>query len=415
MIAKHCLIALLFSLLVFSVEAQQPIKSNYEKGREAAFSGDYTLAITYLQRALVESPNDYDSQAMLARVYYWKQQPDSALLLVEAILPLAQEDAETQLLYLQLLLAESKAEKMLAHYQQLQPALANKQQFRFQQILALEAIGQEKAALDSLEKLLVNAQGLPQARAKLHQLQRKLVKHKIGAEFDYSTFDVALNDWYGLALTYERKLASGPLQFKIQSARRFAQEAAQLEVDFYPMLGQKTTAYVGFGLSNNTLFPAFRGGAELYHSLQGGWELSGGLRYLNFSNDPITTYTFSATKYLGNYYLHLRPFVIPYRDNIYVTAALQMRRYLSESRHYLGASIALGNSPDMDFRLNGPDAENINPGLYLLQAFSIRLDYQQAIRPLVLIKPFLEFRNEEFRPGDFRSRYSLGLAIYKSF
>lgn len=415
MIAKNWFTTLLFWLVFIPAWAQQPVKSNYEKGREAAFLGEYEQAVTFLQQALTETPHDYDSKVMLARVYYWKQQTDSARYYLEAVLPLAAEDAETQLLYLQLLLSVSEAEKLLTHYKQLAPEISRKQAFRYQQILALEAIGKEKAALDSLEKLLVTAQSLPQARAKLHQLQRKLVKHKVGTEIDYSTFDVPLKDWYGLALVYERKLAPGPLQFKLQTASRFAQQAAQLEVDFYPILTPKTTAYIGFGLSNNTLFPAFRGGAELYQSVNRGWEFSGGFRYLNFSNDPITTYTLSATKYLGNYYLHIRPFIIPYRDNVYLTAALQMRRYLSESRHFLGLNFAIGNSPDMDFRLNGPDAENINPGLYLLQAFSLRLDYQQAIRPLLILKPFLEFRNEEFRPGDFRSRYSFGLALHKSF
>jgi len=205
------------------------------------------------------------------------------------------------------------------------------------------------------------------------------------------------------------------LQLRLHLANRFEQTAAQLEADFYPRLTDKTTAYFGFGLSNNTLFPTFRLGAELYRSFPKAWELSAGFRYLWFKNSPLATYTVAATKYIGRYYLSLRPFVIPFKGSVYLTSSLSARRYFKDARHYLGISTAIGNSPDMDFRLNDPSLEALNPNLYLLDAFSIRFDYQRPFGNRLILKPFVEYRKEEYQPTIYRSRSSFGLSVTRNF
>lgn len=402
-------------LLSLSLNAQNGVDSLYEAGKVAAKAGNYDTAKEKLEDFLRVRSGDYDATVLLARVYYWQGKPLKALEIVESILNQASNDSETQLFLLDLLLATKQEERLLAYFMTLPSAMQKKPAFQFCRIKAWYQLERHEEALTALQSYLVSFPENQQARQLEQQLIRLLAKQAILLDLDFSSFNVPLDNWYSLAIGYENRLKQGPLQFRLHSAQRFQQTAFQLESDFYPTLNNKTTAYFGLGISNNTLFPGFRLGAELYRSLPSAWEVSAGLRYLSFRNNPLTTYTFSTTKYIGSYYINLRPFIIPFQGSVYLTSSLSARRYFKDVRHYLGLAVAVGNSPDMDFRLNDPNIEALNPDLYLLDAFSLRLDYQKPFGNRFVAKPFLEYRNEEFQAGNYRSRSSLGISLIRNF
>lgn len=405
-------IALLISTLL---SAQNTADSLYSSAKLAAQSGKYDLAVQQLEQLLQLRPTDYDGQVLLGRVYYWKGDFKLALKLVEAAVVRVPSDTETQLLYLNLLLASTQPARLLEHMSNLPHDMQQLGAFEFCRIKALQLAGKNEEALQALNSYLVQYPENQQAR-QLEQLLIRLVANQaILIDAEMSSFNVPLDNWYTLALGYENRLKPGPIQFRLHLTNRFQLTAAQFETDFYPRLNEKTTAYFGFGLSNNTLFPGFRLGAEIYRSLPTAWEISAGLRYLSFKNNPLTTYTLAATKYIGSYYFSLRPFIIPFQNSVYLTSSFSARRYFSDSRHYIGFSTAVGNSPDMDFRLNDPNLEALNPNLYLLDAISLRLDYQRPINNKLILKPFCEYRNEEFRPATYRSRTSLGISVIRNF
>jgi len=402
-------------LLSTGLYAQTTADSLYLSGKKSAQAGDYSLAIQQLEQLLSLRPADYDGQMLLARVYYWQKDFVKSVSLLEPTLKRAPSDAETQLLYLEVLLASQKTTELLNHLASLPESMQEQADFKYNKIKALHQAARYEEALEAINIYLVNTPDHLQARQLQQLLTRLVANQAILIDMEMSTFNVPLDNWYSFALGYENRLKQGPLQIRLHVANRFQQTAAQLEADFYPRINEKTTGYFGFGLSNNTLFPAFRLGAEIYRSLPHAWEISAGLRHLSFKNNPLTTYTVAATKYIGSYYFSLRPFVIPYQGSVYLTSSLSARRYFKDAQHYVGLSAGIGNSPDMDFRLNDPNLEAINPDLYLLDAFSFRLDYQRPIKNRLILKPFIEYRQEEFQPANYRSRTSLGLSITRNF
>ncbi len=409
------LLTVLFAGLVLLSRAQPLPDSLYLAGRDAAQSGKLTTAAGTLEKLLLIRTDEYDGRVLLARVYYWQGKNDSAYQTLMPALERVKTDQEAWLLHFDILLASKNAGKLLKQYDTLDESLKPTSAFRFKRVQALRMLKREDEAYDSLFVLQKEFPAEQQIQKLYGELKAGKLKNSLLLDLEYNIFNVPLSDWKSLAAGYERRTSWGTLQMRLHFANRFDQSASQFETDFYPRINAKTTAYAGFALSNNTLFPGFRAGAEIYRTLPASWELSAGLRYLNFSNNPLTTYTIAATKYLGNYYFSLRPFIIPSGNAVYITSAFAARRYLRGNKHYIGLSAAIGNSPDMDFRLNDPLSEPINAQLYLLDAFALRIDYQRMPGHQLLIRPFVEYRKEEFRPGTYRTRSSFGLSLARNF
>jgi YaiO family outer membrane protein len=120
----------------------------------------------------------------------------------------------------------------------------------------------------------------------------------------------------------------------------------QSELEFYPHIRPGTYMYLGAGYSNDRrLYPRFRGGAELFQSVGHGWELSGGMRTMAFS-DQVNIYTASVGKYRGNWYYSVRTFVTPGDSGLSRSFQFQARRYFGSSgTDYVGFRLGGGTSP----------------------------------------------------------------------
>lgn len=264
-------------------------------------------------------------------------------------------------------------------------------------------------------------QMLLQAKAKypnllaIHQenLEQTRSEH-LQFDYQFSTFDAAIPNWQWFSFEYGKPFRSGPLLLRGTWIERFNLPSLQAEIEWYPRINKNTYLYTGLGIGLGPLFPNFRTGAEIFRSIQPGIELSAGWRFIQFEDSRIHSFTWSASKYLGKYWLSIRPFVIPTAGNVYLTNTFQIRRYLKGSNRWLNFTYGIGNSPDMDFRLNSPDTAPSNQ-LFLLSANMFRLDFQWQFKGPWLIKPFVEYKNEEFIPGNFRTRYSTGTTLLFQF
>jgi len=140
----------------------------------------------------------------------------------------------------------------------------------------------------------------------------------------------------------------GSVILRVNRADRFGRNGVQYEVDAYPKVGQKMYAYLNVGFSNDSLFPDYRYGAQLYRSLGNGWEGSIGFRYLKFTESTII-YTGSIGRYWGNWYATLTPYVVPDEiDGTSGSGALEFRYYRSSGDDYWTFRGSYGNAPDVD-------------------------------------------------------------------
>lgn len=249
----------------------------------------------------------------------------------------------------------------------------------------------------------------------LHELNlQNTRKEHIQFDYQFSTFDDPIPNWHWVSLEYGKKVGAGPLLLRGTWIERFDLISLQAEAEWYPRLNDRTYIYAGLGVGTGPLFPSFRSGAEVFRSLPFNIELSGGWRYIRFTDSRVHSFTLSAGKYWGKYWFNVRPFIIPTAGNIYLTNTFQVRRYLNGSNRWLNFTYGIGNSPDMDFRLNRPDTAPSDQ-LFLLAANLFRIDIQWQFKGPWLIKPFFEYKNEEFIPGNFRTRYTTGSTFLYQF
>lgn len=169
----------------------------------------------------------------------------------------------------------------------------------------------------------------------------------------YDHYGEGLEDWQKMYLEYRRITSNGPLIGRLNIGHRFEITDYQGEIDYWPEFSDNWYGYLNIGGSSGDLFPEFRAGAELYRALPKGFEASLGFRYLKFSEDDVTIFTGSLSKYIGNWLLIGRPYFTPQDSGISSSLTLQARRYLGNPETFASLMAGFGFSPDERRFLDG--------------------------------------------------------------
>ncbi len=150
-------------------------------------------------------------------------------------------------------------------------------------------------------------------------------QNRIGVRTELTWFDV-LDPWRLVSVEATRRGAAGALLFRVNYAQRFDLDGFQYEIDAYPLIGDRGYAYLNYGYSDDPLFPKHRFGAEIFQGLTGGWEVSAGVRHLQF-DEEVTLFTGSIGKYWGNRWLAFRPYFRSKDGELSASGRLSLRRY----------------------------------------------------------------------------------------
>jgi len=282
-------------------------------GTVLSWQGRYLEARDQLSRVLVKEPDDSDALQALINVELWSQNPGRAE-------QLASEALARQPNNIELLLARATA---------------------------LRDLGRRGEALQVLGQVLQ----LSPSNADAKRLRRTIVD-KVGqweAALRYSS------DWFSdhhsalqqTSVSLRAPSRLGPILATVNRADQYGLTSYQTEVEAYPLLGSKTYGHLEFGYSpDGSLYPGYRGAAELFHGIGHGMELSGGYWRLQFDTG-FDIYTFAVGKYLGNWLLTGRGFLTPSDAGMTGTALFSARRFFgAEGRHdYLEFTYSRGSSP----------------------------------------------------------------------
>jgi YaiO family outer membrane protein len=113
-------------------------------------------------------------------------------------------------------------------------------------------------------------------------------------------------NWRDYTASIRHYFTQGSLGFEVLNAQRFGLTDKAYALDGYTPLWSSAYANVRYQRGpNSRLFPANSWRAEVFQSIDGGWELSGGLDDLGFA-DHVKLYSVGVGKYTGNFYLRLR-------------------------------------------------------------------------------------------------------------
>ena len=406
-----CLSVLLISVLTTSGLCAQDTSSAdglLVEARKAAFDkDDYALAKTYLYKALSISPGYADIKIFLGRIYTWTKMPDSARYFFHNVLTKdpAYEDASVALASLEYWNDQNTtALRVLDSALQYHPASEN---LLLLKAKALYAERRYTEAQQTIDKLFTVNRNNTEARSLEGRVRESAAKNKIGISYDYVYFDKQFSDpWHLVSVDYGRVTGIGSVTGRINYANRFAENGIQYELEAYPRISRTFYTYVGAGYSDKIgVFPHWRGGFSLYANLPKSFEGELGVRYLQFSDDPVWVYTGYLGKYYKSWLFGGRVYITPgtFTKTLSTSYSVSARYYYGSSDDVIGLVAGYGISPDD--RYNAIQlGDNVR-----LTSYKAGFSFKKKVSRLNVLSVDGNWFNQEYLPDTKGNQYQISL------
>lgn len=342
------LLLLLGASALLWAQAPPAAESPLAKARRLAFSGreHRAEALAVLQDALKQDPTDSDLRTFYGIVLSWEGRYDEARAQLEEVLATHpyHGDATPALVRMELWSDHpARAQELATAYLE-----QKKKDTEMMYLLARAQRNQNqyKEALHTLDELLLIDPSYQDARHMRRTLTVDAWHWEVSAthttDFLSQGRDPQNEDSWQ---------ARGPTRFgsligRVSRADSFGLTSYQIETDFYPRFRPGTYAYFNLGASpDQTLYPKYRIGADLYQSVGHGFELSGGYRRLQFSDDT-NIFTWAVYKYKGDWLFMGRMYLTPDNLGVSKTVVVGARYFLgSEGTHdYIEVRFSHGSS-----------------------------------------------------------------------
>ncbi|HEY3389067.1 MAG TPA: YaiO family outer membrane beta-barrel protein [Prolixibacteraceae bacterium] len=383
-----------------------------DKAREFAYNKRKAEARKICREILSRDSAYWDAAVLMGRTYAWDEKYDSARIVLGKVL-------EQRAGYYDAVEAMIDNEFFSDNYSgavkyadiglSFHP---NEGTFLYKKARALNKSGNSQKALDILSLMLKSDPSNKDAEGLLLSIKRNSMVNKLTLDYWIYTFSDA-NPWnFASAAVGHKTSTFGTVTLRYNYAQRFGNVGNQIEVDAYPAIAKGIYMYLNAGISNKKNFPYSRISAEPYFKLPAGFEMSLGLRYMNFDNNRIAAmdsnkvliYTGTIGKYYGNYWFSFRPYLTPGKDGWSKSASITIRRYFNDADNYLSLILGTGVSPD-------EQQYAFDPVLYYLKSNKIGLEYQQKIGHRFFLNCGTGFATEEIRVGSKRNRLSFDLGV----
>jgi YaiO family outer membrane protein len=351
-----------------AVPAVENVDEAFFRARDLAFEGKREEARALGRAILEKAPGYADVRLLIARTYMWdgllnnaraeinpvlRQNPnhEEALTLLADVeyrsenyteaLRLVQMASRTNVTDIPLLIRRAEIYREMGDYQRAQVVLDQ-----------VGHIDPSNAEADRVRATILTSRQ----------------NWSVTLAYGHDRFDGIFDPWNSAYLQLGRSTPVGTVLGRLNYANRFNTDGLQGEIDFYPSIRPGTYGYLNFGYSDSFIFPEYRFGAELHQALPRAFEVSAGVRHLEFRGGGVTIYTGSLSKYYRNWYLSVRPFITPRDEGVSNSYQFTFRRYFSDPDNYIGLRAGFGFSPDERRLIDG--TEQIN----LLRANSVGLE-----------------------------------------
>lgn len=381
------------------------------KARDAAFNNRKAEARQICRQILLRDSTYQDAAVLMGRTYAWDQKYDSARIVLKKIIVAepGYYDAVDALIDNELYCGNNlDAIKFADLGLSFHP---NEVAFLYKKARALNNSGNSLKASELLNHIISMDPSDKDAMDLLLSIKRsKMVnKFKLNYWADYFSDQAS---WQFFAASIGRKTAKfGTVILRYNYAERFAKNGHQIEIDAYPTISKKVYLYFNTGISNAVNFPISRLSIEPYLKLPKGFEFSAGIRYMNFDktrlvaidSNKVIIYTGTFGKYIGNYWISVRPYFVPGNKAWSKSVNLTLRRYLDDADSYLSLVLGSGISPDVQQYAYDPN--------YFLKSNKITLEYRQKIASRFFLDLGTGFAREEILVGVKHDKYSIDLGI----
>ncbi|RUT80115.1 YaiO family outer membrane beta-barrel protein [Ancylomarina longa] len=401
-------LVLLSSTMLFSQENRDFISSSlsvdFQRAKQLAFDGNREEARKICYQILEKNTAYFDARILIGRTFAWQKNFQQGRKELQQVLEDDFDNKDAIFAIIDLEKWAGDLSKALFYCDYGQSFFPNEEKFLVQKIQLLQQNGEESKALQTINELLDLKPASQAGRQLLQKYKAARRKYQIIYQHDFEHFTKPyIRRWHVSSFQLSRRNIWGSWFAKvnlgdlIKDGETFWSNniAKQFELDAYPRISKSNYMYLNYGYSPDHLFPKHRAGAEFYQKLPASFEVSAGIRYLNFdtssSRSNVYIYTGSIGKYYRNYWFLFRTYLSPKNNDISQSYWLLMRRYLSSSKHYIGIELGSGVSPDE------PRGNVSNSNIYQYDSRKFKLAYQDQLfekRLTYLLR--LGFEREEY-------------------
>ena len=420
-----CIVLLVMICLVNSASAQNKLgkiansTAEFQRAKKMAFSGKEENARTICYAILKENPKYYDARILIGRTFAWEKNYDSARKELDKVLKEDFDNKDAVLAMIDLETWAGNFSKAIFHCEYGQSIFSNEEQFLIKKVKLYQETGEEQKSIQTLDELLELNPGSEEGGALLKKYQSSTMIYKAIYEHYFEYFDEPYERrWHLSSFQLARRNSWGSLIAKVNlgdlilDGETFWSNkiSKQFEIDAYPKISKKTYAYLSYGFSPDNLFPRHRAGAELYRKLPKDFNISAGLRFLQFDsesgNKNIYIYTASLGKYYRNYWFNFRTYLTPKNSKIAQSYWLSVRRYIRNAKNYFELQLGTGVSPDE------PKGNISSFETYKYKSQKMRISYQDRLftdRFVYLLR--VGYEREEYLVDVKRDVLSLSLKL----
>ncbi len=398
-------------LSILNFAYAQDIDSLFKEARKYGFSGDRSKAKSIAKNAIDLSPNYLEIQVFLGRLYTWDEQYDTARIYFNGVIAKQGNyiDAYSALCDLELW-SENYSSALTVANNALKYDSTNAD-ILLRKSKALINLNRIEDASNTMNFALKYNKKESQLFEYNELIKRKIQRNKISINYDHDQFNKTFSPWNLYSLAYTRSTNNlGSIITRLNRAERFGVSGNQIELDWYPSIGDKMYMYLNGGYSDVSIFPTYKWGASIYRALPKSFEAELGIRYLRFSN-TTWVYTASIGKYWKNFWFSLRPNYIPSSVGSSGSLTLSTRYYLGDANNYIGIIAGSGISTD-EVRINRNDGV---PNSFLLKSNRLRLTYQKPFKRNLIAGIGIGISEEETSFSGYRTNYNFNINIEKIF
>jgi YaiO family outer membrane protein len=401
-------------LVVLPCKAQQQEEKAevlFELAKKAAFDQkDHEKAIELTKRVLAKNPEVIDYNIFLGRLYTWSEKVDSARSIFRHVLEKTPAHEDATLAYASLEYWNSNSATALELIEPGLRASPTSSSLLLLKARVLNALNRAPEAGLVLTQLLKIDPKNSDARALANILKEKSSLNKINLSYDYIYFDEQFEDpWQIASFGYARQTKLGAVGVNLNYANRFEDNGFQAELEAYPKISRTFYGYVSGAYSaNKEVFPKYRAGFSLFANLPAALEAEAGVRFIHFSQTN-TIYTLALGKYYKNYWLNVRTYLTPAKNNIAQSYTLNFRYYYGGADDYLSLSAGTGISPD--------DTQNnvLLASTYQLKSTNLSAAYRHAVNFKNIFSIGLTWFNQEYKQQTWGNQYNINLTYQFRF
>ncbi len=407
-LAAHLLFVAGFVFILSSgtpAQKKRDVDERFKEARELAFEGERQAAIDSLQSILVDYPNYYDVRVFMARVMAWDKNYDESISNLLQVIDQKRNHKEAINTLIDVYTWSGNYELALKYANYGLSFHSSYQDFMLKKAKLLYKLERPEEAAEVITQLLsiypTNEEGL----ALEQDLSDAAILNKV---YLYYRVDASpsTTPWQLIYTEYYRKFPFGTIIGRLNYANRFNKSGIQLETDGYINIRRGTYVYLNAGYSNASIFPKIRLSAEPYQMLPYAFEISLGIKYLEFTSSTVRIYTGSLGKYIGNFWISYRFYLTPKPEKTNFTSAIYIRKYFSDTDNYitlrLGVGLATYNEI-ADEQFSGISSKGAG------------LEYQFNVSRLTYIKGEVIYANHEYYKGKYRDRYGFKIGIQQRF